>query len=111
MDKHAAHRGSEAVDKSKTGNDSGRYSCPYWFYGLFCHVKGIQEVWKHNAVAIQAGAQEAQKKIIHFVHSSETAIRPLGGGIFVIYENPSFRHDKATEAKGTKPFFKQSHKY
>ena len=21
-----------------------RYSCPYWFYGLFCHVKGIQEV-------------------------------------------------------------------
>lgn len=30
---------------------------------------------------------------------------------FLIYENPSFRHDKATEAKGTKPFFKQSHKY
>ena len=35
----------------------------------------------------------------------------LGGEIFVIYENPSFRHDKATEAKGTKPFFKQSDKY
>ena len=33
------------------------------------------------------------------------------GLTFVIYENPSFRHDKATEAKGTKPFFKQSHKY
>ena len=33
------------------------------------------------------------------------------GLTFVIYEIPSFRHDKATEAKGTKPFFKQSHKY
>ena len=30
---------------------------------------------------------------------------------FVIYEIPSFRHDKATETKGTRPFFKQSHKY
>ena len=33
------------------------------------------------------------------------------GLTFLIYENPSFRHDKATEAKGTKLFFKQSHKY
>ena len=33
------------------------------------------------------------------------------GLTFLIYENPSFRHDKATEAKGTKPFFKQSDKY
>lgn len=28
------------------------------------------------------------------------------GLTFLIYENPSFRHDKATEAKDTKPFFK-----
>ena len=33
------------------------------------------------------------------------------GLTFLIYENPSFRHDKATEAKGTRAFFKQSHKY
>ena len=42
---------------------------------------------------------------------TQIGYQTVGGLIFVIYEIPSFRHDKATEAKGTKPFFKQSHKY